>query len=94
MTTAAPNSTRMDERMIYAYSPLDGLFSLYVWRCYACGTTGRKGSWCEGHNVPRETGAESLKIKRRPVLIPFSSDLEDGTASCESELVYEGDDNA
>lgn len=58
------------ERTVYAYSPVDGTFSLYVWRCPACGRTGKAESWCAGHSAPVESGQDSLRVKREPVLVP------------------------
>lgn len=73
----------MDPRKVFAYSPLDGSYSLYVWRCPACGSTGLCDSWCEGHSAPVGTGAKSLRVKREPVLVPHAEPERSTT-----ELVY------
>jgi len=74
------------ERHVYAYGgAMPGeMFVLAIFRCPSCGSTGRAGSWCEGHSAPLETGAKSLKVKREPVLVPHA-DPERST----TELVYE-----
>jgi hypothetical protein len=61
-----------NERTVFGYSPLDGTFSLYIYRCPACGATGKEGSWCTGHSAPPGTVPDDvrLEIRREPVLVP------------------------
>ena len=66
--------TTESERLVYAYggSAPGEMFVLAIFRCPTCGTTGKAGSWCEGHSAPLECGDSYLRIKREPVLVPHA----------------------
>lgn len=62
------------ERQVFAYggsAPFEP-FVLVIFRCPSCGSTGKAGSWCEGHSAPMECGDQSLRVKREPVLVPHA----------------------
>lgn len=65
-------------------------FDLYIYRCPACGSRGRKGSWCKGHSAPVATHADSLDVRREPVLVPHALDDEDSPPTV-TRLIYEGE---
>jgi hypothetical protein len=71
------------ERQIFAYGGrvLGEMFPLIIFRCPSCGSTGRADSWCEGHSAPMETYADSLRIKREPVLVSHSDPVK-ATTEC------------
>jgi hypothetical protein len=64
------------ERLIPAYGGKASreMFVLAIFRCPACGSTGKADSWCEGHSAPLELAVqgESLRVKREPVLVPHA----------------------
>lgn len=70
-------STAVDtesERQVFAYggSVANEMFVLIIFRCPSCGSTGKAGSWCEGHSAPPECVGGALRVKREPVLVPHA----------------------
>lgn len=57
---------------IYSCKGLRQMFAIAIFRCPSCGSTGKAGSWCEGHSAPMECGDVSLRVQREPVLIPHA----------------------